>query len=207
MSILRILGIIVTSLILILISLIIISTIKRMSHDSIGQISTQPDKCVDVLIVDTTFDIEQTMKYIQGVKIENGMSVIIHTNSADDGVYMIFRSQFVRLTPLIGLETYHISHGLYRNTSFTVPKPDAYGKTFLKKRGDVLNVELENFIIIEANDDGEPYNLIPTALYHVLNVLNESINNIEIVVHENKIQVPSNSKQRYIVCPQKFFNV
>jgi hypothetical protein len=153
--------------------------------------------------VDSTFDLLHIKKYIQGIKIEDGMSIIIHSNSINDGVYIIARSQLVRLTPLIGGETYHVCHGLYRNTDFTVPKPDAYGKRFLKRRCDALNKELENFLIIDEDDDGSVFNVTSTALYHIITIINTSKHDIDVVVHENIIVISSKTTQRYVVCPQK----
>jgi len=201
MNILRSLVILVLGLLAILLALIVIGAAKRV-YTGISALTSadKVDKCVDLLVVDATFTIDPLADYIQEVKIENGMSLIIHTNGVDDGVYIVLHRQLVRLQALMGGESFHVTSGLYRHTVYTVPKADEeYGKNFLTERGDALRHDGESFIVITDEDNGDPFILISTSLTHIISLVNKSKHDIDIQVHGHVFGAPNCSKSRYLV--------
>jgi hypothetical protein len=198
MNVLRSSVILVLGLLIILLALIIIGAAKRV-YTGIST-AEKVDKCVDLLVVDTMFTIDPLANFIQEVKIENGMSLIVHTNSVNDGVYIVLHSQLVRLQSLIGGDSFYITSGLYRHTVYTVPKADEeYGKKFITERGDTLRHDGESFIIITEEDNGDPFIVISTSLTHVISLVNQSLHDIDIQVHGHVLEIPNCSTSRYLV--------
>ena len=201
MNILRSLVILAFVLLVTLLALIVIGAAKRV-YTGISALASEDkvDKCVDLLVVDATFTIDPLADFIQEVKIENGMSLIVHTNGVDDGVYIVLHRQLVRLQALMGGDSFHVTSGLYRHTVYTVPKADEeYGKKFLTERGDALRHNGESFIVITDDDSGDPFSVISTSLTHVISLVNQSKHDIDIQVHGHVLEAPKCSRSRYLV--------
>jgi hypothetical protein len=201
MNILRSLVIFVLGLLVILLALIVIGAAKRV-YTGISALTSadKVDKCVDLLVVDATFTIDPLSDFIQDIKIENGMSLIVHTNGVDDGVYIVLHRQLVRLQALMGGDSFHVTSGLYRHTVYTVPKADEeYGKKFLTERGDALRHEGESFIVITDDDNGDPFIVLSTSLTHVISLVNQSNHDIELRVYGHVLDAPTCSRSRYLV--------
>jgi hypothetical protein len=201
MNIFKNLVILVLGLLVILLTLIVIGAAKRVyTGISALTMADKVEKCVDLLVVDATFTIDPLADFIQEVKIENGMTLIVHTNGVDDGVYIVLHRQLVRLQALTGGDSFHVTSGLYRHTVYTVPKADEeYGKKFLTERGDALRHNSESFIVINDNDKGDPFIVISTSLTHVISVVNQSQHDINIQVHGHVLELPHLSRSRYLV--------
>lgn len=201
MNILRSLVILALVLLVTLLTLIVIGAAKRVYTGVSALTSTDKvEKCVDLLVVDTIFNIDPLPEFIQKVRIENGMSLIVHTNSVDDGVYIVLHRQLVRLQALMRGESFHVTSGLYRHTVYTIPKADEeYGKKFLTERGDALRHDGESFIVITNNDNGDPFVVISTALTHIISIVNQSKHDVDIQVHGHIMQTPNYSRSRYLI--------
>lgn len=201
MNIIRSLVILALVLLITLLALIVIGAAKRV-YTSVSALTVvqKVDKCVDLLVVDATFTIDPLAEFIQEVKIEDGMSLIVHANGVDDGVYIVLDRQLVRLQALMGGDSFNVTSGLYRHTVYTVPKADEeYGKKFLTERGDALRHDGESFIVIKDDDTGEAFDLITTALTHIISIINQSNHDIEVQVHGHVLQVHRSSKYRFLV--------
>jgi hypothetical protein len=200
MNILRSLIILLLVLMVTLLLLIVVGAGRRVYNGNSSLTTVERvEKCVDLLVVTANFKLDELPNFLQGITIENGMSLIVQTNGSDDGIYIVLYSQLVRLLPLIGGDSYHVTSGTYRQTLYTVPRPEEYGKNFLIERGSSLRYDSESFIVIKEADEGETFPVVTTALTHVISIVNQSSHDIEFAVHGHLLEVKGNSKIRYLV--------
>ena len=200
MNVIRILLALALILIVVLLLAVILSAVKRAYTEKVYRGASQSiDKCVDLLVVDATFTLDPPPAHIQGTRLENGMSLIVQTNTTDDGVYIVMHSMLIRLIPLLGGDVYKVLYGLYRNTIYTVPQASE-AKLICSQRGSTLRHLAESFIIVPADDLGLEFPLVTTDLCHIVSIVNQSPDHaVPFNIFEHTFEVPPMSSVRYLL--------
>ena len=203
MGVLKLLGVLALLLVVALLLLVVLGASKRLYTVLQPENDDDVDRAVDLLVVATDFCFGSLPLSMQGIEVQECMTFIVHNNSEDDGVYTVLNGKAIRIVPLSGGERYFVASGVFRNTTFTVPKPDGYGKSFVVGRGDTLHMDRESFVFMDEDDTGEPFKVQHTSLYHCITAVNRSANTVDLCVHGHVVPINAGHTSRIVCCPDQ----
>lgn len=196
MNVIRIMSIFVLCALSLLLIIMLCSASRRLYVGPYSEV--EPDRSVDLLIVDPNFKLDPLPESIQEVKLQEGMTLLLHNHTVDDGTYIIMNGQMVRLVCVRPGDSFLIASGKYRNSTYTISVRE--NECSSKKSGDSLDINKENFLVIHEEDSiTEDFHLLTTECFHVLTVVNDhKTETINVFVDTNSFKVEPKSHTRVL---------